>query len=124
MRRKKKFSIKDRLTSFKYAFNRLRFLFHEEYNAKIHLGIGLILYVVSSVLKLKKIEIIAIVFSIGFVIVTEIINSAIENLADFIHPEKNERIKKIKNLSAAAVLISTITALCVGLIINFSKLFS
>jgi diacylglycerol kinase len=55
------------------------------------------------------------------VITAEIINTAIEQIANFISPDKNENIKKIKDLSAAAVLISAVTALSVGLIVFIPK---
>ena len=60
--------------------------------------------------------------AIGLVITSEIINSAIENISDFISPEKHDLIKKIKDLSAAGVLISAITAFVIGLIIFIPKL--
>jgi diacylglycerol kinase len=52
------------------------------------------------------------------------INSAIENLADFVSPEKNDQIKKVKDLSAGAVLIGAITALFIGLIVFIPKLIT
>jgi diacylglycerol kinase len=119
---KKKFSIADRFKSLVHAFKGLKTVIQEEDNAKIHLGIGLFLYVLSSILKLKKIEITAILFSIGLIVVAEIFNTAIENLCDFIHPNYHDKIKKIKDISAAAVLISAITALLVGLVIYLPRL--
>ena len=66
----------------------------------------------------------AIVFSIGLVFAFEIVNSAIENLADFASHEKNEVIKKVKDLSAAAVLVSAIAAFIIGIIIFLPKILS
>lgn len=71
---------------------------------------------------LNALEWVAITFSIGLVITVEIINTVIENIADFISPDKNEKIKKIKDLSAAAVLISAITAVTIGLIVFIPKI--
>ena len=73
-------------------------------------------------LKISAIEWVAIVFAIGFVITLEIINSAIENMADFLSPEKHEMIKKIKDLAAAGVLVSSITSLIIGLIVFLPKI--
>jgi len=67
-------------------------------------------------------EWIAVVVAFGFVIAMEIVNSAIENIADFVSPEKHEMIKKIKDLAAAAVLIAAITAFIIGLIIFVPKI--
>ena len=118
----KKFSISKRLKSFVYAFNGLIILFKEEHNARIHL-IATILEITAAVLlKLNFYEWIAVTFAIGFVISVEIINTVIENMADFVSPAKNDKIKKIKDLSAAAVLISSMTALTIGLIVFIPKI--
>lgn len=121
---KQKFSIFKALNSFKYACNGLKVLFREENNAKVHLLITVIVIVLSFLFGLNVYEWIAIVFSIGFVIATEIINSAIEDICNFIHPGKDDGIKKIKDLSAAAVLVSAITAFTIGLIIFLPKILN
>ncbi len=110
-----KFSIKKRLKSFVFAFNGLGILLKEEHNSRIHLIASVIAIIAAILFKLNTFEWIAIIFSIGLVITVEIINTVIENVADFIAPGKNEKIKKIKDLSAAAVLISSITALIIFL---------
>jgi diacylglycerol kinase len=117
-----KFSMVQRLKSFTHAFNGLKILLKEEHNARIHLVAAIIVVIAGFVLKISIIEWIAIVFAIGFVFTTEIINSSIENIADFISPEKHDKIKKIKDLAAAGVLIGAVTALIVGLIIFLPKI--
>ena len=117
-----KFSALQRLKSFTYAFNGLKILLREEHNARIHFVIAVSVTIAGFALKISALEWIAIVIAIGFVITTEIINSAIENIADFISPEKHEMIKKIKDLAAAGVLVSALTALTTGLIIFLPKL--
>ena len=117
-----KFSIAQRLRSYAHAFNGLKILLKEEHNARIHLVAAILVVIAGVVLKISPIEWIAIVFAIGFVFTAEIINSSIENIADFISPEKHEKVKKIKDLAAAAVLISAVTALIIGLIIFLPKI--
>ncbi|MBK8398010.1 MAG: diacylglycerol kinase family protein [Leptospiraceae bacterium] len=119
---KEKFSIVKRLKSFIYALNGLKILILEEHNARIHLFAAICVVIAGIVFKISSLEWTAIIFAIGFVIALEIINSAIENMADFISPEKNEQIKKIKDLSAAAVLVGAITAFVIGLIVFIPKL--
>jgi len=121
--KQERFSILKRLKSFKYAFNGLRILIKEEHNARIHLLATICVIIAGVFFKISLNEWIAIVFSIGFVFSLEIINSSIENIADFISPEKHEMIKKIKDLSASGVLIGAITALIIGLIIFMPKIF-
>ncbi len=122
--KQEKFSIIKRLKSFIFALNGLKILILEEHNARIHLVAALCVIIAGIVLRIANVEWIAIIFAIGFVFALETINSAIENLADFISPEKNDQIKKIKDLSAAAVLISAITAIFIGLIVFIPKLIT
>ena len=117
------FSIKQRIKSFTHAFNGLRIVFSEEHNAIIHLFAAVIAVILGFILGITSMEWVVIVFAIALVISMEIINSSIENIADFISPERNEMIKKIKDLSAAAVLVSAMAALIVGLIIFLPKIF-
>ena len=116
-----KFSIVKRLLSFKFAFQGVKLLFKEEHNSWIHLLLTVIAIILGVWLKISVLEWVLIVFCIGFVFVAEIINSAIENVCDFISPEKHSMIKRIKDLSAAAVLFSAVTSLIVGSLIFLPK---
>ena len=117
-----KFSIRKRIKSFLFAFNGLKILMTEEHNARIHLVAAICAVIASIVFEISAYEWIAVIVAIGLVFALELMNSAIERIADFIAPEKNEKIKKIKDLSAAGVLISAITALIVGLIVFLPKI--
>jgi undecaprenol kinase/diacylglycerol kinase (ATP) len=117
-----KFSLRRRLTSFIFAFNGIKILLKEEHNSRIHLFAALVAIASGFILKISVVDWIAITFSIGMVITVEVINTAIEKFADFIKPERHLAIKKIKDLSAAAVLISSITALIIGIIVFIPKI--
>lgn len=117
-----KFSLNKRLKSFHYAISGLRILFREEHNAIIHLVAAILVVIGGFMLKISTNEWLAIAFAIGFVITLEIINTVIENIANFVSPAKHEKIKKIKDLSAAAVLVGSVTALVVGLIVFIPKI--
>ena len=119
--KEEKFSIAKRLKSFTYAFNGLRILLREEHNSRIHLFATVCVVVAGVIFRISSLEWVAVVFAIGLVFGGEIFNSAIEDLADVVCPERDERIKKVKDLSAAAVLVSAFTALIIGLIIFIPK---
>ena len=51
------------------------------------------------------------------------VNTAIEKLSDYVQPEYDERIGRLKDMSAGAVMITSILASIVGLIIYLPKLF-
>jgi len=112
-----KFSLKNRFKSFKFAFNGLKILFKNEHNARIHLVITVLVISFSIFLQIKLIEWCLIFFAIGLVFTAEILNSAIELICNKITIENDNLIEKIKDLSAAAVLVSSITAAIIGLII-------
>jgi undecaprenol kinase/diacylglycerol kinase (ATP) len=117
-----KFSIKKRLKSFSYAFSGLKTALQEEHNARIHLVATVLVVALSLFFDINKYEWIAVIFAIGFVFAMELLNSAIENTADFISLEEHDTIRKMKDLSAAAVLVSALVALIVGLIIFLPKI--
>ena len=116
------FSISKRFKSFGYAFNGLKILIREEHNSRIHILAAMAAVIAGLFFQLSAIEWVAIVLAIGWVIALEIINSAIENLSDFVSPGQNEMIKKIKDLSAAGVLVGAITAVIIGLIVFVPKI--
>ena len=57
------------------------------------------------------------VISFLFVFSLELINTAIESMLDFLHPDTHPAIKKIKDIAGAAVILSSVGLLILGLII-------
>jgi len=98
-------------------------MIREEPNARIHLVAAIFVILIGFLLKITPLEWIAILFAIGFVFAMEMVNTALENLCDFVSPEKHEMIKKIKDLSAAAVLVSAIVAAVIGFLVFFKYVF-
>lgn len=60
--------------------------------------------------------------AIGFVMSIEGLNTAVEKIADFIHPNYHERIGFIKDIAAGAVLFAALTAVIIGLIIYLPRI--
>ena len=119
-----KFSLRARANSFGYAFKGIRSLLRHEHNAIIHLAATIVIIIAGAWLKLQRWEWIAIVMSVGFVWVTEILNTCIERIMDFISTEKHPAIGAVKDLAAAAVLIAALTAVVVGSIIFIPKIIA
>lgn len=118
------FSWKARLKSFAYAWAGILSFFRREYNAQIHLAVAFLVLVLSVTLCLNKWEAIAVVFSIAFVWIAEMFNTAIEKTIDFVSTEKHPQIKLIKDIAAGAVLIAAITAIVIGCFIFIPKLLA
>ena len=122
MKKQEKFSIAKRLKSFTYAFNGLKVLFQEEHNSRIHLFATVCVIVMGALFKISVLEWVAVAFAVGLVFSGEIFNSAIEDLSDVVCPERDDRIKKVKDLAAAAVLVNAITAAAIGLLVFIPKI--
>ena len=120
--KQQKFSFKKRLESFRYAFSGLKLLLKYEHNSRIHLFVTLCVICAGFLFKISLSEWALIVLAIGSVFAMEIVNSSIEQLADFISPDKHKTIKSIKDIAAAAVLVVAIAAAIIGLIIFIPKI--
>jgi len=120
----KKFSLKSRFGSFKFAFDGLLFLLKNEHNSRIHLLAAIAVIILGIIVKLNQIEWALMTIVIALVFLAELLNSSIETLADLINPEWNELIKRAKDYSAAAVLISAIMAMIAGGLIFIPKLLA
>lgn len=117
-----RFSMKDRFGSFKFAFNGLCSLFKNEHNSRIHLLATVIAIAMGIILKINLIEWSLLIIMIGIVFLSELLNSSLESLADFIEPEWNEQIRNVKDYAAAAVFISAVVSIIVGGIIFVPKI--
>ena len=116
------FSIKDRIMSFKHAFNGFKVLLKSEHNAWIHTSLSIISIALGFYFEISNTEWVTIVICIGMVISAEIFNTAVEHIANFIQPKQDEKIKHIKDLGAAGVFMTALAALIVGLIIYLPKI--
>jgi diacylglycerol kinase len=120
--KRKSFSLQARLKSFTYAFSGFKLLFRNEHNSWIHLGATTAVVIAGILFQISLYEWIIILILVGIVFVTEIINTAIEYLSDFVSPQYSEKIKNVKDLAAAAVLTSSVIAAIAGSIIFLSKI--
>jgi diacylglycerol kinase (ATP) len=119
----KPFSIKDRIKSFGYALEGLRSFFKTQHNAWIHVLATFVVIVAGFIFKVSPKEWIALCFAIALVFISELFNTAIEFLCDKISPEIDPKIKLVKDISAAAVLIAAMVALVIGAIVFVPKVF-
>lgn len=118
----KRFSIKERLSTFRHVFDGFSVLWKEEHNARIHIITSFIVLILSFLLNLSLIEWAIVLILIALVLSLEIINTAIENICDYISPEWHQTIKKIKDLSAAAVFLAAIVSVVCGIAIFLPKI--
>ncbi|NMB04945.1 MAG: diacylglycerol kinase family protein [Bacteroidales bacterium] len=115
--------IKKRINSFRCAFQGISSLFKETPNFLIQLAGAIVALLMGLFFRISNVEWLILVLLIGCILSLEAINSALENLSDYackkeIHPT----IKKVKDLSAAAVLIMAMAALVVGVAIFLPRI--
>ena len=93
-------------------------------NLRIQL-VGLIIVLITSViLNISSIELAVILICSAGVIALELMNNAIEELADFITREHHHSIRKVKDIAAAAVLIWALFSIIIGVLIFLPKLIN
>lgn len=109
---------------FKYAFEGIKYVFYHERNFRIHAFALLTVIVAGFLANINFTEWIFLFIVSGMVWITEMINSAIELLIDYIKPATHPSAKAIKDISAGAVLIAVIVAVIIGCIIFFPKLIA
>jgi|ERR1700677_2427456 diacylglycerol kinase (ATP) len=117
-----KFSIHSRLKSFKFAFDGIRELLIREHNARIHLAATVGVIVAGFVLHASTTDAAVLAVVTGLVWITEILNTCVEQMMDFVYPQEHPGIKIIKDLAAGAVLVAAATAVVAGLLIFIPKL--
>lgn len=122
MGRKQSFIV-NRLKSIGFAFKGAIFLLKTEASIQVQFVIAVVLTGLGFYFEISNIEWMFQVFAIGLVMSMESINTAIEGMADFIHPEDHKKIGLIKDIAAGAVFIASFFACIVGLIIYIPKIF-
>lgn len=110
------------MITFKHAVNGLVKVFSSEKNFRIHLIVMILVITAGLLLSIKTNEWLILILTFISVCVTEIINTALEYLCDFVSPQYNDKIKAIKDISAGAVLLTAAGSVAVGLIIFLPKL--
>ncbi len=110
------------IRGFGFAFKGLGHAVKTQLNFRVHLVLAVVAIALGWYLKLSSPEWLWIIFSIGLVLLTELVNTAIELLVDLVSPGFNETAGKVKDIAAAAVLVTAFTALAIGIIIFLPKL--
>ena len=106
-----------RVAAFRYALRGLVLLFTQHPHGRFHAMAALVVLLLAIVLDLARWEWIALLLCIGAVISMEALNSALEELADALHPDHHPGIGRAKDLAAGAVLFVAVVAALVGALI-------
>ncbi|EAR00246.1 diacylglycerol kinase [Maribacter sp. HTCC2170] len=115
--------LQNRIRGVGYALKGAILLVRTEASIKIQVFIALIVTAGGFYFDISTAEWIVQIFAIAMVMGIEGLNTAIEKLCDFVHPEFEEKIGFIKDISAGAVMLVSIAASIIGLIIYIPKIF-
>ncbi len=110
------------IQSFKYARSGAGHALRHERNLWFHSLIALLVLAASVWLKLSAVELAIIVLTVALVIVTEMVNTAIEETVDLVKPETHPLAALAKNLAAGATLTAAAFSVAVGLLIFLPRL--
>ncbi len=118
--RDKKF-ISGRFKSLGFAFKGAVKLATTEHSVMVQSSIAVLLVIAGFYFEISREEWMFQTLAIGLVLAIEGLNTAVEKVADFIHPEFHEKIGFIKDIAAGAVLFAAMTAITIGCFIYIPK---
>ncbi|MEQ6123818.1 diacylglycerol kinase family protein [Pseudotenacibaculum sp. MALMAid0570] len=114
----------ERLKSIKFSLKGIWLLITTESSIKIQVVIALLAIIAGFYFKISAVEWLIQIMVIGLVLVAESLNTGIEKLSDFVHPDYHKKIGFIKDVSAGAAGIAAIISLIIAGIIYFPKIAS
>lgn len=113
-----------KIRSFRYALAGVRLAWREEFNFRAEVVLGAGAVVAGFFFGITAIEWIALLSWCAIVLMAEAFNTALEELCDMLRPTHDPHVGKIKDLAAAAVLLSSLGALATGIAIFAPRLIA
>jgi diacylglycerol kinase (ATP) len=107
--------------SFNFAFVGLNHTLRTQRTMRIHLAVAFIVLVTALIVNVTKLELIALLISITFVLIAEMINTAVEAAIDIATTSFDPMAKLAKDIAAGAVLIASVNAIAVGYLVFAGK---
>lgn len=104
-----------------YAIKGAFLLLRNEASIQVQAVIGIIMTIAGFYFEISATEWMFQILSIGLVLSIEGLNSAAEEIADFVHPDFHNKIGLIKDIAAGAVFFAAVTAVIIGCIIYVPK---
>lgn len=112
------------LESFKYAWEGIRIAYTEERNIRKHVYLTIIVFVLGFLFSFNTKEYLWLTMACFIVIFSELINTIFENLVDLVTNEYHPLAKKVKDIAAGTVLISSFFAVVIGTLLFLPKILS
>jgi diacylglycerol kinase (ATP) len=103
--------------SFNFAFEGIIHVLRTQRNMRIHFAVAVAVLIAAVAIGVSRLELIALMLSIAFVLIAEMINTAIEGAVDVSTTSFDPNAKLAKDIAAGAVLIATVNAVAVGYLV-------
>lgn len=110
-----------RLRGFGYAFKGAWMLVKNEASIQVQVVVAVVITIAGFYFELSTTEWMLQIFAIGLVMSIEGLNTAIEEIANFVHPNFHDKIGYIKDVAAGAVFFAAIAAIVIACIIYIPK---
>ncbi len=110
------------IDSVKNCLDGINYTITHENNFKREIILGIIAVILSAVLKISILEWVIVLLLINFVLVCELINTALEKAVDLYTKEFNQTAKIVKDVASATVLVMSIFSAIIGAIIFIPKI--
>lgn len=107
--------------SFYYAFRGIKTAFKNEKTFRVQVSLAVLAIAGGCFFNISSVEWLVILITIALVLSLELVNTQVERLIDHLHPENHPEIGIIKDVMAAAVLISSIIALVIAAVVFLPK---
>ena len=111
-----------RLKSLVFALKGAIKLITTEHSIMVQTSIGVVVTIAGFYFNISKEEWMFQILALGLVLGVEGLNTAVEKVADFVHPQYHEKIGFIKDIAAGAVFFTAITAITIVCIIYIPKI--
>jgi diacylglycerol kinase (ATP) len=109
------------LDSFNFAFEGIIHVLRTQRNLRIHFAVAVAVLIFALIVDVTKMELISLLISVTFVLIAEMLNTAVEAAIDIATTSFDPMAKLAKDIAAGAVLIAAINAIAVGYIVFSGK---
>jgi diacylglycerol kinase (ATP) len=109
------------IESFNFAIEGLVHVLRTQRNMRVHFAVAVVVIILAVLVGVSRIELIALLISIAFVLVAEMVNTAIEGAIDASTTSFDPMAKLAKDIAAGAVLIASLNAVAVGYLVFAGK---
>lgn len=107
--------------SFNYAIEGVVHVLRTQRNMRIHFALAVAVLAIAIAVGVSKLELIALLIAITFVLVAEMINTAVEGVIDVSTTAFDPMAKLAKDIAAGAVLIASVNAVAIGYLVFAGK---